>query len=263
MSSSTMIAPFAVHQATTDIEKQIEFYKGIEFVVDDGWEPVEAIPETYWEARGMSGKDLKRTVAMKLPADPYMHLVLYEWSNLKTTPGWPCQFNQIGSRGISLLVEDVAAELSRIRKDWPQIRILQDPISIRRKWGHTTSALVLDPEHVFLELISIEKGSSFDPSNVKAPTSCDRVWLHFMHMCTNFHITEPFYKSFGMEHDHGVDFRPKSGFHPFSFEHFNQQMKDAFGYDMTLRPSSGPTVSFLRTERDCSQMHIELHCVQN
>jgi len=41
MSSSTYISLFAVHQATTDVKAQIEFYKGFGFVLDRGHEPLE------------------------------------------------------------------------------------------------------------------------------------------------------------------------------------------------------------------------------
>jgi hypothetical protein len=41
MSSSTYISLFAVHQATTDVKEQIEFYKGFGFVLDRGYEPLE------------------------------------------------------------------------------------------------------------------------------------------------------------------------------------------------------------------------------
>ena len=41
MSESTYIAPFAVLQSTTSVDKQIEFYTSIQYVVDDGYEALE------------------------------------------------------------------------------------------------------------------------------------------------------------------------------------------------------------------------------
>ncbi|GME37612.1 hypothetical protein FDECE_3452 [Neofusicoccum parvum] len=250
MAKSTFVALFAVSQSTTDVDAQVEFYKGIGFVVDDGYTSLEgSFPDVIKSA-------LTKSVALRLPNDPYMHLILHGWNNLKTTPGWPAPFNQIGTRGITMLVKDVAAELERIKAGWPHLRIHHGPLSIRRKWGATTSALLEDPEGVFLELLEISSPSPFDAERVQAPGGRDRTWLHFMHNCADFHATRPFYEAFGMAHDRGVDFRPNTGFHPWGVEHFTKQMADAFGFEMA--PEDAGEVAFLRAESDCSQMHLEL-----
>ncbi|KAH6967582.1 hypothetical protein BKA56DRAFT_678749 [Ilyonectria sp. MPI-CAGE-AT-0026] len=163
-------------------------------------------------------------------------------------------FGFVEDTGFNALEVD---ELARIRADFPQIRVLHEPLRIRRGWGCTTSVLLLDPESVFLELISIENaiGSPFDLQNVKAPVYDEKQWLHFMLNCSNFEQTKSFYTSFGLVHDAGVDFRPSVGFHPLTFDGFNQQMNDAFGFDM----KNSLDVAFLRPEDDrISGMHLEL-----
>lgn len=115
----------------------------------------------------------------------------------------------------------------------------------------------MDPESVFLELISIEKdqGHPFDTDKVVKPAFEAKQWLHFMLNCSHFQKTEAFYKSFGMEHDAGVDFRPNVGFHPLTFDGFNEQMKAVFGFDM----NNSLNVAFLRPKKDhVSGMHLEL-----
>lgn len=270
---TTAIALFAVTQATADVDAQVEFFKGINFIIDDGYEALEGItarpfpskrislltvfkdiPEEYYEAREVLKSNLIKSVAMRLPADPYMHVILNSWKDLKTTPGYPAPFNQIGSRGISMLVGNVESELSRLEKDFPGLHVRQRALTIKRKWGSTTSALVLDPEGTILELISIKEGSPYDPKNAKPPTITDMSWLHFMYNCLHYKETRLFYESFGMRHDHGVDFRPEVGFAPWGFEYFAKQMMDAFNFDMT----KGGDVAFLRQETDCSTMHLEL-----
>ncbi|RTE72421.1 hypothetical protein BHE90_013155, partial [Fusarium euwallaceae] len=257
---TTYIAPFAVLQSTRSVDAQIKFYKSIEYVVDEGYEPLEGnpseIPQQWFTARGVEREDLQKTVALRLPHDPYMHLILHQWSNLNETEGWPAPFNQVGSRGCSLLVRDVRSEMNRIRREFPKLAILQEPLTIRRKWGKTTSVLLKDPEDLWVELVEVERGSVYDSANVKPPPPNARTWLHFMHMCANFKETSKFYGSFGNSHDHGVDFRPETGFHPWGFEYFAKQQKEAFG--VTMGAKDAYDISFYRAETDCSQMHIEL-----
>ncbi|KAJ9144521.1 hypothetical protein NKR23_g5883 [Pleurostoma richardsiae] len=253
-SQSTLTALFAVTQNVSDVEAQVEFYQDFGFVLDTGYDAAEDVPEEYYLARGVQKSDLVKSTAMRLPADPYMHVIVNSWKNLKRGPAWPGTFDQIGSRGFSLLVADVAVEVARIKRDYPHVRVLHDPITINRGWGKTTSALLLDPEQVFLELITIDKGSPYDPVNVRAPPFGEKQWLHFMLNCSKFEETVQFYKSFGFEHDVGVDFRPKAGFEPKGFAYFVKQMDDAFGYKM----GNGTGVAFLRTESDISGMHLEL-----
>ncbi|KAF5011151.1 hypothetical protein FDECE_2715 [Fusarium decemcellulare] len=232
----TLISLFAVTQNPSDIEKSIEFYKDFGFIEDPGYEVIGAL---------------------RLPDDPYMHLVLNSWTKLAHGPVWPAPYNQLGSRGLTLLVSDAVSELARIRAAFPTLRVLQEPLQIRRGWGLTTSVLVLDPESVFLELVSIEYGQGhiFDAERVVKPAFEAKQWLHFMLNCSNFQQTKDFYKSFGMEHDAGVDFRPVVGFHPLTYDGFNEQMKAAFGFDM----NNSLNVAFLRPKHDhISGMHLEL-----
>ncbi|EKG15278.1 hypothetical protein MPH_07527 [Macrophomina phaseolina MS6] len=76
-------------------------------------------------------------------------------------------------------------------------------------------------------------------------------------MCSeNFGQTRAFYEAFGLVHDHGVDFRPRTGFRPWGFAHFNEQMRSAFGFDHDGGGSR--EVAFLWNGDYCSQMHLEL-----
>ncbi|KAF5010400.1 hypothetical protein FDECE_3452 [Fusarium decemcellulare] len=253
---SSFVAPFAILQSSRSVDAQSKFYQTIDYVVDEGYEAVEDVPDEWFSARGVSKHDLKATVALRLPSDPYMHLIIYEWANLKTTEGWPAPFNQVGSRGFSLLVTDIHSELQRLRQGFPDVKVVQEPITIQRRWGKTTSVLLKDPEDSWLELVEIQKGSPFDPAIARPPPPTARTWLHSMFNCQNYAQVSKLYSSFGMSHDHGVGFRPDVGFHPFGFEAFLKQMKDAFNYDVS--DVEGIQVGFLRAETDCSQNHIEL-----
>jgi len=153
------------------------------------------LPDNWFAARGVRREDLAARVAVKLPTDPYMHIWFYSWNNLDTKSQWPQKFNQIGSRGLTLLFDSVDKELERILKEFPETRVLQPATKIQQKWGETTSALVLDPEGTFVELISIAN----NPLIVKAkPAQAHRQsFLHFMLNCVNFSDTTKWYQSFG------------------------------------------------------------------
>ncbi|CAK7243311.1 MAG: hypothetical protein STHCBS139747_004829 [Sporothrix thermara] len=247
------VAVFAVHQSPKNIDTQLEFYKDWGFIEDTGYAPLEDLPDAYFDARGVSKSNLARTVALRLPGDPYMHLILNQWSELQLGPKWPADYDQIGSRSITLLVPDVSAEVARIKKDFPGVAILHEGITIHRAFGSTMSALLKDPEGAHLELLSIAPGSPYDPSKVRSPEYDEKQWLHFMYMCSNYGETKAFYESFGFEHDPGVDFRPNVGFHPWGFDYFADQMKTGLGFEMGLTKNVG----FLRS-KSAGVMHIEL-----
>ncbi|KAG9942092.1 hypothetical protein KCU85_g9363, partial [Aureobasidium melanogenum] len=250
-------ALFAVMQNTPHLDRQLNFYGAVGFIVDPGSELAdgERLPDEWFSARGVKRGDLDRQVAVRLAADPYMHVWFYSWHNLDTKAQWPPKFNQIGSRGLTLLVDDVKKELERIEHQFPGTKVLQKPLSIKRKWGNTVSALLLDPESNFLEIISVE-GDAFDEKKAVPPGPKDRSFLHFqINALYKYEEMGTFYRGFNMYHDHGVDYRPEVGF-PQGYQHFVDQMKEAFDF----RPPSDELkrVDFLRTDRDCSNMHLEI-----
>lgn len=153
-----------------------------------------------------------------------------------------------------MLVEDVAGEVERIKKDFPNIKFLREPHTINRKWGKTTTALFIDTEDIQVELIELEKGSQYDLKKIHIPEFDETQWLHFMLNCVNYDKSMEFYESFGMEHDAWVDFRPGVGFHPFGQEYYAKQWIDAFDF----KQSDLTGVGFLRSPRDPSGMHLEL-----
>jgi len=163
---------------------------------------------------------------MRLPEDPYMHIWLQSWHDLCTESQWPPVYNQIGCRGFTLLVDDLHQELARIHRDFSEtVEILQEPVTIRRKWGPTHTALLRDPEGNFLELMTVD-GNPQERVAKRVPNHA-KGFLHFMVNCYKFAEMREFYSSFGMEHDHGVDIR-KDGW-PDGADYFQQQYVQGFG----------------------------------
>jgi hypothetical protein len=183
-----------------------------------------------------------------------MHLILYDWANLSRGPKWPAPFNQIGSRGFSILVEDLDKEVARIKKEFPKIQFLADKLTVNRRWGLTNTALFIDTEDVQVELVEIQKGSAYDRRRIQKPRFDDMQWIHFMLNCANYKQSMEFYQSFGLSHDKQVDFREGVGFHPFGKEHYAKQWRDI--YDLEQDHLTG--VGFLRHDRDPTGMHLEL-----
>ncbi|OAG35201.1 hypothetical protein AYO21_10599 [Fonsecaea monophora] len=251
-------AIFGVHQNTPRLDEQINFYKAAasnwQFAKDDyQLKDGATLPDAWFTARGVKREDLDRFVAMRLPHDPYMHVYFYSWHNLSTKAQWPPIINQIGSRSLTFLLDDVDKELERIRRDFPQTPILSDVLTIERKWGTTRSALVKDPEGNFLELVSVA-GGRFDEQKMKPAPWDQKTWLHFQMNCQYWGKTRRFYRGFGMEHDYGTDFRgEKIGF-PFGWDYYEKQMNE--GCDFKVDPDTRN--DFLRNARDVSGMHLEL-----
>jgi hypothetical protein len=183
-----------------------------------------------------------------------MHLILYDWANLTTGPKWPAPFNQIGSRGFSILVEDLEKEVARITQTFPNIQFLAKEIIVQRRWGLTKTAIFVDPEDIQVELIEIEKGSVYDRCQIQVPRFDDMQWIHFMVNCANYKQSMEFYGSFGLAHDSQVDFREGVGFHPLGKEHYAKQWRDVYG----LEQDHLTGVGLLRHPRDPTGMHLEL-----
>ncbi|KIW76433.1 hypothetical protein Z517_11179 [Fonsecaea pedrosoi CBS 271.37] len=253
-----LIALLAVQQNVSDLQKQLNLYGNIDYVVDEGAELADGYqpPDSWFAARGVARDDLEAAVAVKLPTDPYMHVWFYSWKNLDTKSQWPQKFNQIGSRGLTLLFDDVDKELARILKEFPNTKVLQQPIKIQRKWGETTSALVHDPEGTFVELVSIANNPLVAKAQPALPHH--RSFLHFMMNCVNFQETTKWYQAFGMDHDHGVDFR--------NLHHDDQFNRGIGGRDVFMNQMKTfshhenvwTDCHFLRSPRDPSHMHLEL-----
>jgi hypothetical protein len=210
----------------------------------------EVLPDAYFTARGIERDDLKESVAMRLPEDPFMHIWFQSWHNLDTKSQWPPKWNQIGCRGLTLLVDDVDLELTRIRNNYSDtVELLQAAIVIERKWGPTKTALLRDPDGNFLELVAIEGSPQ---AKIAKPVPNDASgFLHFMVNCVEYERMKQFYRSFGMRHDPGVDFRVDGW--PDGLEHFKNQYQEGFG----KLPMWGEC-DFLHGERDPSYMHLEL-----
>jgi len=187
-----------------------------------------------------------------------MHVFFYSWKTLNTTNQWPAPYNLIGSRGMTFLFDDVEKELARIEKDFPQTKVLMEPTRVKRRWGTTTHCLLIDPEDLWVELISIEGNPQ--EKIARPPKPHERSFLHFQVNCMHFQETSKFYRAFGMEHDHGVDYRPDVGF-PDGIEYMAKQMKEAFNFIIEDKILG---VEFLRGTRDPSLNHLELlECIDN
>ncbi|KAK5022705.1 hypothetical protein LTR13_011431 [Exophiala sideris] len=200
MPTSNFVGLFAVQQNVSNLEKQLNLYGNIGFVVDESAELDDGheLPDEWFSARGVSRQDLAGVHALKLPGDAYMHVWMYSWKNLVTDAQWPQKPNQIGSRGLTLLFDDAEVELLRLLKGFPETKVLHKAIRIQRRWGETTSILVQDPEGTFVELISIKENPLI--ARAVPPAPHQRSFLHFMLNCLNFPATSKWYRSFGGFH---------------------------------------------------------------
>ena len=184
-----------------------------------------------------------------------MRLIFTQFKEPKSGPKWPATYDQLGSRGHAFLVGSVSKELERIKKDFPDIKILHESISINRGWGNTSSALLTDADGVFFELVQIERPGNFFADGNPAPPPTEKAWLHFMMNAVNIKEQLAFYQSFGLYHDNRVDFRNEEiGFHPYGLEKFAKEHLEA----MSMKFEDSVNCSFLWNGKDSSTMHLEL-----
>ncbi|KAF5228141.1 hypothetical protein FANTH_14588 [Fusarium anthophilum] len=236
MPETTFISIFAVYQTCSDLDAQLKLYGEYGFEVVEGFDAIGAnsvtlykdVPDEYYTARGVAKSDIVKTKAMKLPSDPYMHIIFTQFREPKTCSSWPAPYDRLGSRGHAFIVSSVQSEVSRIKKDFPKIKFLYGPLTVNRQWGRTTTALMMDPAGVFFELVEIDPKGPYFSKTLKAPPPTDKAWLHYMLNSDDALESQEFFKSFDMSHDSRVDFRPEVAFHPFGEEKFAKQHYEAF-----------------------------------
>lgn len=209
-------------------------------VVDDG------SPNTV--IAGSEGRAL-RSMALRWPYDPYMHLVLAESPDSRG-PVWPVDPDQTGPTTLTLLVSDLEGELAGVSARGGQV--VRPPSEAQRLLGKSRSALVTDPDGNPVELISVEPEPGWDNSGCRIAPS-DRTFLHFELNTSNFRSVSDFYAGFGFEHNRLNNVRKGWTGDP-DAEPVDPFVK-AFGRTMQ---GHWEDLSFFRLPSDHSQMHLEI-----
>ncbi|MFI5386978.1 MAG: hypothetical protein ACHQ50_12760, partial [Fimbriimonadales bacterium] len=187
------------------------------------------------------------------PNDPFMHLNVVACRSDSPQEGWPKSVDQLGSTVITLLVDDVEAEIRHLAGG---VAVVQgDAVETIRLSGPSRSAFIQDPDGNVIELIERVPGRGWDYSGcsvVGAKTA-------FLHLQLNtYHFTSlfQFYSGFGFEVDLLSEGRPNVDYRRLiDFSRPNPYL-EVFGRPLNNKVTDA--VSLLRLAGDHSQMHLEI-----
>lgn len=234
----------------TNIDLAEQFYRSLGMVEDLGLRRIAtddslASVITDNDPSGLPGT---RSIALRWPCDPHMHLILAQQDASGPTTGWPKQANQLGATVLGLLVSDVALELDRVRRYGGAV--VSDRAVTQRLLGETESAFVRDPDGNLVELIEVNPSRAWDLSRC-TPHGAEITFLHVQLNTTDLDRISGFYEGLGFTHNYLNDFRPgaqyvSSGQNPF---------QDLWGQKLDGNVNG---MKFLRLQDDPSQMHLEI-----
>ena len=195
-----------------------------------------------------SGNPDAPSVSLRWPADPFMHLNLVGRGPDAQLAGWPRKADQAGSTVLTLLVDDVAAEVERLHADGTEIVV--KPTVTQRLQGPTCSAFVRDPDDNLLELIEAAPGAAWDNSRCSV-FGADRTWLHVELNTAKYDELSEFYEGFGFAHNSLNDVRPGHQYEAPEVDPF----VTAWGQELMSHMDG---VQFYRLPDDPSEMHLEV-----
>jgi predicted enzyme related to lactoylglutathione lyase len=244
------IAIHGIRLNVANLDLSTQFFMSIGMVEDigmrraDGVEPTGSVlPET--DPTGGTA----RSISLRWPCDPYMHLTVVEAGLEPVLTGWPKAAAQIGSTVMTLIVADVVAELDRVRAAGGMV--VAEVKETVRLLGSTRSAFVEDPDRNLVELFEAHPGSAWDLTGCSV-FGADRTFLHFELNTENLDAVSEFYAGFGFAHNSLNDVRPNATYDPPSGE-------DPYITEWgTSLMDNMAGVRFLRLPDDPSEMHLEV-----
>jgi hypothetical protein len=113
----TATAMHGVRLNVASLDRAQQFYTGLGMVEDIGMrraDPPDG-PTSVLAANDPAYNSKDRSVALRWPCDPYMHVNLVACDPGAPQQGWPKSVDQLGSTVLTLLVADLDAE---VRGDW-------------------------------------------------------------------------------------------------------------------------------------------------
>lgn len=124
----------------SNIDLAVQFYTAIGMVEDLGMRLLREGATSILSAQDPSGLPDARSVSLRWPCDPYMHLNLVGRTGTSRASGWPKVADQAGSTVVSLVVDDVDAETNRVRDAGGEVAV--DPADTERLLGTMTAVRV-------------------------------------------------------------------------------------------------------------------------
>lgn len=241
-------AIFALRVNVRNLDRAEQFYHSQGMIEDIGMRLVVDPGRPHTVIAGTEGRAL-RSVALRWPYDPYMHLVLAE-SPDSPGPVSPVDPEQTGPTTFTLLVSDLDGELAGVSARGG--RVVRPPAETQRLLGKSRAALVTDPDGNPVELISLEHEPGWDNSGCRVAPS-DRTFLHVELNTENFREVSAFYGGFGFEHNPLNNLR--EGWARLPDDDPEDPYVKAFGRSIVGHLAG---LNFARLPTDHSQMHLEI-----
>ena len=153
----TATAMHGVRLNVANLDRAQQFYTGLGMVEDIGMRRADR-PDglTTILAANDPGHSGARSVSLRWPNDPYMHVNLVASDAESPQKAWPKSVDQLGSTVLTLLVADLDAEVHRLVDDGASICV--DAAATARLSGSTRSSYVVDPEGNVVELLECSPG---------------------------------------------------------------------------------------------------------
>jgi predicted enzyme related to lactoylglutathione lyase len=244
----SVVGLFGVRLNVRNLDLAEQFYTSLGMVedigmrIDAGHGPRSVIAEPHAEN--------PRSISLRWPCDPYMHLNLAALAGSAPRAGWPKGPNQLGSTTISLLVDDLDAELRRLGSAGHAVAA--GPSKTIRECGSSTSAFITDPDGNSVELIQVDYDRGWGYAGCSV-AGAERTFLHFELNTENHDRVSDFYAGFGFTHNPLNNLRPD--YSPAFEAGAPDPYVEAFGQTLNGKMSG---VNFYRLPNDHSQMHLEV-----
>ena len=251
----TATAIHGVRLNVANLDRAQQFYSGLGMVEDIGMRRADRPdgPTSVLAANHPAQSSSARSVALRWPSDPYMHVNLVADGPGSPQQGWPKSVDQLGSTVLTLLVADLDAEMRRLVDDGAMIHV--DAATTARLSGSTRSAYVADPDGNVVELLEC----SPDPGWGYAACTVAGAQTTFLHLQLNTYDYEAmsgFYAGFGFVPDPLSEGRPNVDYRQLIDMSRPNPYVEAFGRPLNNKVTSG--VSLFHLAGDHSQMHLEI-----
>ena len=251
----TATALHGVRLNVANLDRAQQFYTGLGMIEDIGMRRADA-PDGVTSVLAVndpSHNPNSRSVALRWPCDPYMHVHLVACDPDGARQGWPKSVDQLGSTVLTLQVADLDAEMRRLRDGQANIRV--EAAATARLSGSTRSAYVEDPDGNVVELLehSPERGWDYTACAVAGARA---TFLHLQLNTYDFEMMSRFYAGFGFAPDPLSEGRPNVDYRKLIDMSRSNPYVEAFGRPLNNKVTNG--VALFQLPGDHSEMHLEI-----
>ena len=251
----TATAIHGVRLNVANLDRAQQFYTGLGMIEDIGMRRADRPdgPTSVLATNDPAYNSKDRSVALRWPCDPYMHVNLVACDEDSPQQGWPKSVNQLGSTVLTLLVADLDSVVRRLVDDGA--RICVDAALTARLGGPTRSAYAEDPDGNVVELLECTPGRGWDYA-VCTVTGARTTFLHLQLNTYDYEAMSRFYAGLGFVPDPLSEGRPGIDYRQLIDMSRPNPYIEVFGRPLNNKVTNG--VSLFQLATDHSEMHLEI-----